>query len=148
MGFANLDSTQAASGSWSALLKEEDTNDDEMVFYSEPVAVDPDSWYKISVKVKREAAALNSEWLPSNIIDFRADSRMSVCFFYHRNPIKSSWDLTGGDQFFYFDERAGDSDWREFSVISKSPADAAGISVRARFNPFTEGLCWYDDFMR
>ena len=34
----------------------------------------------------------------------------------------------------------------EYSVIAKSPADAAGVSCRARFTSFPVGKVWYDDF--
>ncbi|MDH7559535.1 MAG: T9SS type A sorting domain-containing protein [bacterium] len=145
-GFANLDNTEKHSGTWSALLRETDDNGDEMVFYSEPIPVEPNTWYKISVWVKRDQGLTNPEWLPSNVTGYRHDSRMNVCFFYHRDPIYTDWNLTGGDQFFYFDERDSSSDWTYYTIISKSQPDAAGLSVRARFNPFTKGFCWYDDF--
>jgi hypothetical protein len=30
--------------------------------------------------------------------------------------------------------------------VALAPSDAAGLSVRARFNSFTTGYAWYDDF--
>jgi hypothetical protein len=34
----------------------------------------------------------------------------------------------------------------KYSVISKSPADAAGVSIRSRFTSFPKGTVYYDDF--
>ncbi|NOZ61692.1 MAG: T9SS type A sorting domain-containing protein, partial [Calditrichaeota bacterium] len=135
------------SGQWSALLHEWDDNDDEMVFYSEPVAAEANTWYKISVMAKSDSINTGESYLPSNVVPDRDNNRLGMCFFYHKAPISEKWDLTGGDQFYYFDQRTEKSDgWVEYSVISKSPEDAAGVSVRARFTSYPVGKVWYDDF--
>ncbi|GBE27830.1 hypothetical protein BMS3Bbin03_01760 [bacterium BMS3Bbin03] len=36
--------------------------------------------------------------------------------------------------------------WVEYTAISKAPAEAVGISVRARFNRTSMGTAWFDDF--
>ena len=133
-------------GTYSAVLIEEDDKADEMVFYSEPVAVDPDTWYRISGWVKTVDINTNDIYLPSGILATNISDRLGFCFFYHRDPIGTNWDLTGGDQFFYLDQRDSTSDWTEYWVLSKSESDAAGVSVRARFNPFPTGTVYYDDF--
>src|SRR4030042_6136336 len=95
-GFAKLDDTEAYEGTWSALLRETDDNGDEMVFYSEPVEVMPNSFYAISVWVKRDSGLTNEEWIPSNATGEFRDKRMNVCFFYPLDPMDKAWDLTGG----------------------------------------------------
>lgn len=146
-GFSNTVNDTVHGGDWAALLHEWDDNDDEMVFYSTPAAVEPDTWYKISVWAKCDSVNSDTNYLPSNVIFDRDDNRLGMCFFYHKAPLEKSWDLTGGgDQFFYFDQRDSTSDWVQYNVISKSPEDAAGLSVRARFTSYPVGKVWYDDF--
>jgi len=58
-----------------------------------------------------------------------------------------AWELTGGDQFFYFDQLDSSSaEWVQYRVKAQAPEDAVGLSCRARFNSFSMGSCWYDDF--
>ena len=147
VGYANLDSTNAHSGTWSAMLMELDDLGDEMVFYSEPISAEPSTWYQLSVWVKYTCDSVNADWIPTNITDYKHDYRMNVCFFSHAGDIMKSWSPTGGDRFFYFDEREEDNDWTHYTVLYKTEEDATGLSVRARFNNFTKGTCWYDDFM-
>jgi hypothetical protein len=148
VGFAGLDSTEARSGLYSALLKERDDNADEMVFYSEPVPADPDTWYKITVWAKWDSINTDDKFLPSNVVTDRDNDRLGMCFFYHSNtPLRQGWSLAQpGDQFYYFDQRDSTGGWTEYTVISKSPADAVGLSCRARFTSFPKGYVWYDDF--
>jgi hypothetical protein len=146
IGYANLDDTEFHSGMYSAKLEELDENADEMVFYSEPIAADPSSWYQISVWAKTESDSVNAEWLTSAEVDFKNDYRMNLCFFSHAGDIMTSWSPTGGDRFFYFDEREVSRDWTFYQILYMTEEDATGISVRARFNNFTMGTCWYDDF--
>ena len=54
--------------------------------------------------------------------------------------------LTPGDLFYYIDQRDSSGDWTKYSVIYKSPEDANGVSVRARFTSFAKGRVWFDDF--
>ena len=145
-GFANTVNDTAYSGEWSTLLYEWDDNDDEMVFNSNPVAAEPNTWYKISVIEKCDSVNTDDSYLPSNITGNRDNNRLGMCFFFHKTPIDKSWDLTGGDQYYYFNQRDSVSDWTEYSVISKSPEDAAGVSCRARFTSNPVGKVWYDDF--
>ncbi len=146
IGFANLDTTNAHSGDYAVLQRERDTNDDEMVFYSRPVTVEPDKWYKISVWAKLDSVNTGAGWFGSNVTKDYDKDRMGINFFYHRDPIGKAWDLTEGDQFVYFDQRDSSSDWTYYTIISKSPPDASGLSMRARFNSMTMGYAWYDDF--
>jgi hypothetical protein len=146
IGYANVSTVYAHSGQHSVLLREQDDNADEMVFYSEPVPVKPNAWYKISVWARWDSVNTDPRFLPSYITPVRDNDRLGLCFFYHREPLYKAWDLTGGDQFVYFDQTADSAGWTYYTVISKSPEDAAGISVRARFTSFPVGYCWYDDF--
>ena len=145
-GFCNTVNDTVYSGEWSVLLHEWDDGDDEKVFYSEPVAAEPNSWYKISVMAKWDSVNTGESYLPTNITPDRDNNRLGMCFFYHKTPIDKSWDLSGGDQYYYFDQRTAAGDWTEYTVISKSPEDAAGVSVRARFTSYPVGKVWYDDF--
>jgi hypothetical protein len=145
-GFSNTVDDTVHSGDWAVLLQEKDTNDDEMVFYSEPAAAEPNTWYKISVWAKWDSVNNDPKFLPSNVTPERDNDRLGMCFFFHKVPIEKSWDLTGGDQYFYFDQRDAAGGWVEYSVIAKSPEDAAGVSCRARFTSYPVGKVWYDDF--
>ena len=147
IGFANtIHDTAAHSGGTSVLLAEKDTLDDEMVFYSEPVPAKPGKWYKISVWVKTDSVNTGEAWYPTSVIPDLDSDRMGLCFFFHRAPLDKSWDLSGGDQFIYFDQRNSSSDWTHYVAVAKAPDDAAGVSLRARFNSFPTGYVWYDDF--
>jgi hypothetical protein len=74
------------------------------------------------------------------------DERMGVCFFFHRSPLSTAWDLTGGDQFYYIDQTADSAGWTRYAAFAQAPVDAAGVSMRARYNNFPTGYAWYDDF--
>ncbi|MBN1154483.1 T9SS type A sorting domain-containing protein [candidate division KSB1 bacterium] len=146
--YCNTVNDVSYDGDWSVLLHEWDNNGDEMVFYSVPAPAEPNTWYKISVMAKWDTVNTDDRYLPTTAVFDRDDNRVGMCFFYHKAPILKSWDLTGGgDQFFYFDQRVAMSDgWVQYSVVSKSPEDAAGLSVRARFTSYPVGKVWYDDF--
>jgi hypothetical protein len=148
IGFSNLvDDANAHSGSHSALLYEKDILGDEMVFYSEPVAANAEKWYKIGVWVKTDSINTDPDWYSSNVTPDRIDDRMGVNFFFHRDPLDIAWDLTGGDQFFYVDQLVDTlTGWTHFVAVAQAPSDAAGVSMRARFNPLPTGYAWYDDF--
>jgi len=145
-GFCNTCCSEAHSGQWSAFLHEWDDESDEMVFYSEPVVAEPNTWYKISVWAKWDSVNTDPAFLPTNAIPDFVENRLGMCFFFHKGNIEQSWDLTGGDQFFYFNQVDAAGDWTEYTVVAKSPDDATGVSCRARFNPYPVGKVWYDDF--
>ena len=148
VGFANFVADTAHSGSHSVLLEENDENSDEMVFYSQPVTAEAGKWYRVSVWAKTKGINTGDDFVASNAIPDFQDKRMGVNFFFHRDPINTAWDLTGGDQFMYFDQITGheNEDWKLYTVIAQAPEDAAGVSMRARFNNFSIGQVWYDDF--
>jgi len=136
----------AYSGSYDALLVEKDTLGDEIVFYSEPGACDARKWYLLSVWIKTDSINTSADYYPTNAMGHFDDHRMGVCFFFHRSPLKSNWDLTGGDQFYYVDQTADSAGWTRYAAFAQAPEDAAGVSMRARFNNFPTGYAWYDDF--
>jgi hypothetical protein len=145
--FASLVSDTVHSGNYSALLYEKDNESDEMVYYSAPIAAQPETWYKLGVWVNTDSVNNDPAWFASNVTLDKDVNRLGVCFFYHIGPdILHSWDLTGGDQFFYADQRNAATGWTHYIVVSKSPVEATGISIRARFNDLPTGYAWYDDF--
>jgi len=153
VGFANfVADTGAHSGDYSVLLEENDNNADEMVFNGYPVPAEAGAWYKISVWVKTEGINTDSDsssWWATNVIPDRDNNRIGITFFFHKAPIETTWDLNGGDQFFYIDQRGGQEKqgWTQYNVIAQAPdTDVGGVSMRARFTSFPTGKAWYDDF--
>jgi len=148
IGYANVVEGVAHSGNYSVKLEENDNEDDEMVFYSIPQPAEEGKWYMISVWVKNEGINTDTMWYPSNVVPERDVNRIAINFFYHKTPIETDWNLVGGDQFFYVDQRRGkeDLDWTLYSVLSQAPEEAAGVSMRARYNPFATGVTYWDDF--
>ncbi len=144
--FCGLVSDTAHSGTHSALLYEKDNADDEMVFYSTPIPAQGDRWYRLSVWVKTDSMNTGAEYVPSNVITDRLDQRMGICFFFHIGDIQHSWDLTGGDQYFYADQRDAAKGWTQYVAVAKAPFEATGVSMRARFTSFPTGYAWFDDF--
>ena len=49
----------------------------------------------------------------------------------------------------YFNQLTGaeNQGWTQYNVIAQAPEDAAGVSMRARFNPVSKGQVWYDGGM-
>jgi len=149
-GYANADtSSMAHSGDYVAKLIENDSNDDEMVFYSIPYPASPSTDYIVGAWAKSIGVNYDESFYPSAIMSGEGsyiNDRANVCFFFHAGDIDHSWSLTGGDQFFYLDQRAADVDWEGYGGIVTSPEDATGISMRARYNNFNTGTTLYDDF--
>jgi hypothetical protein len=129
-------------------MEEKDANADEMVFYSEPIEADPDTWYMFSVWMKSEDIDTAAGWHATNITPDVDINRMGMQFNFHIDPLREAWSLTGGDQFFYIDQRPGKEreDWTLYKVVAKTPVETAGLSMRARFNALPMGKVWYDDF--
>jgi len=148
IGFADVVPDTAHTGDYSVLLEEKDALGDEMVFYSEPVAAVAGEWYMISVWMKSEEIDTAAGWHATNITPAYDKNRMGINFFFHKAPIDDAWDLVGGDQFFYIDQTPGkeNEDWTLYKVIAQAPEEAAGVSMRARFNSAVVGKVWYDDF--
>jgi hypothetical protein len=146
--FCNVVADTAHTGDHSVLLHEEDDSDDEMVFYSEPAPAEAGKWYMVSVWMKSEGVNTHDGWFATNITPDRDNDRIGITFFFHKEPLYEAWDLVGGDQFFYIDQRTGKEreDWTLYKVIAQAPEEAAGASMRARFTSFPTGSVWYDDF--
>jgi hypothetical protein len=64
---------------------------------------------------------------------------------FHSAPIKTAWNWLG-DNFFYIQQVDSMSDWEQVQVVGRSPSDAAGVSIRARFTSFPMGTVYYDGF--
>lgn len=149
IGFANaVNDTSYGTGNYAVKMEETDTNDDEMVFYSTPVAVSADTWYEFSARVMVDTLYPAGDTLyPSAVIGDHFSDRANLCFFFHSGDIENSWSPTGGDQFVYFDSRADSTGWMNVRGIAQAPGDASGASIRARFNSAVEGKVYYDDFV-
>jgi hypothetical protein len=146
--YANVVGDTAHTGENSVLLAEEDGNNDEMVFYSEPIEAEPDKWYMFSVWMKSEDIDTAAGWYATNIITDVDINRMGMQFNFHIAPLKDAWSLTGGDQFFYIDQTPSrqNEDWTMYKVVAKTPEETVGLSMRGRFNSLVMGKVWYDDF--
>ncbi len=145
-GLAEYTDEDAHGGTYSAKLMELDALSDEIVFYSIPYPCKPDKQYLLSAWLKTDSVNHDPHYLPSNVTPKRDDQRLGVCFFYHLPPLNTAWSTTGGDQFFYANQVDSTEDWRKYEVVSTSPPDAAGVSIRARFTSFPTGTVYFDDF--
>jgi len=145
VGLAEYTDEDAHSGTYSAKLEELDLLGDEIVFYSIPYSVSPNTLYHFSVWLKRVNVNKDPHYLPSNFDDIFDDQRFGVCVGFHASPINTAWNWLG-DNWFYANQTDSIGDWEKYEVVAMSPADAAGVSVRARFNPFPTGTVYYDDF--
>jgi len=148
IGVAAYTTEAAHSGQWSSKLEELDDQDDEMVFYSEPAPVEPGKWYMFSAWVKVDSISpTGAEFFATNVTPDRDNNRAGFTFFFHRAPLRTAWDLSGGDQFVYLDQRTKSSDgWVHYVAVAQAPDDAAGVSFRSRFTSFPKGTVFYDDY--
>ncbi|UCE05139.1 MAG: PD40 domain-containing protein, partial [bacterium] len=147
IGTAKYDDSEAHSGTYSAKLQENDSEDDEIVFYSIPAPVVPEHYYHISAWIKTQGVNTNPGFTPTGVVTDRLDERMGICFFFHEPPIETSWVLVPPyDLFFYLDQTVSSHNWRKYEAIQQAPAGAAGVSMRARFTSFPTGTAWFDDF--
>jgi len=147
VGVAEYDDSDSHSGAYSAKLEENDSNDDQIVFYSIPVPVVPDKYYHVSAWIKTQGVNTDPSFTATSVTTYQIDERMGICFNFHEPPIETSWNLVPpGDLFFYIDQTVSSHDWRKYEVIWKAPAGAAGVSMRARFTRFPTGTAWFDDF--
>jgi len=135
-------------GNYSVLVEDQDDSDDEIVWYSVPTVAEAGQWYKIGVWVKTEGINTDTSWHATNVTPDRDNDRIGITFFFHKGPIETGWDLVGGDQFFYIDQRTGKENegWTHYVVIALAPEESEGVSMRARFTSFPTGKVWYDDF--
>jgi len=145
VGVAEYTDEDAYSGTYSAKLEDLDTLGDEIVFYSVPYPVDSNTLYHFSVWLKRVNVNKDPHYLPSNFDDIFDDQRFGVCVGFHGAPINTAWNWLG-DNWFYANQTDSIGDWEKYEVVATSPSNAAGVSIRARFNPFPTGTVYYDDF--
>ncbi len=138
---------EAHSGSHVAKMIETDDGDDEMNFDGEPIALEPNTDYVVGVWVKiADAAPIGDDKFATNVIGDRISDRAAMCFYF-LSDWEFGWSPTGGDQFLHFDQRSATSDgWVRYWGVVKSPEDATGGKLLARFHPDFQGEVWYDDF--
>jgi membrane-bound inhibitor of C-type lysozyme len=147
IGFAGVVSDTVHSGDYGVLLCEKDTLDDEMVFYSIPYPATAGKWYKFGVWVKTDSINTDPLAYPTNWMEGELDQyRMGITFIWHTTAANNEWTETGGQKFFYIDQRNSSSDWTYYSVVAQAPAEAGGIAMRARFTQYPTGYAWFDDF--
>ncbi len=147
IGFADMvEHEDSHTGTHCAKLMETDAETDEMVFYTTPVPVTPGHTYYASVWVYVEDINTDWDYYPtSNVPHYIAD-RFALNFFFHVGDIEHSWDLVGGDRFIYPTQVEVASEWRQIGALITAPEEAAGFSMRARFNTEVMGTVYYDDF--
>ncbi|MFC1483440.1 T9SS type A sorting domain-containing protein [Candidatus Neomarinimicrobiota bacterium] len=148
-GFTRVTDTEAHGGTYAVemFLPDTSTAETELVHYTIPYAVDPGEWYKVGVWIKTMGVIDSSVYWQTNTLTERLNERVNLCYFFHSDPnLETGWSPTGGDQFVYVDQTVADSGWANYVVLAKAPAEATGISMRARFNPKTTGAAWFDDF--
>ncbi|MFH1852350.1 MAG: T9SS type A sorting domain-containing protein [Candidatus Neomarinimicrobiota bacterium] len=138
----------AHSGDYSVVMYQDEdlgTDQSELVYYSQPYAIEGGEWYKIGVWVKTEKVpdiGTGEFTLPSaeNI-----DGGINLCFFTHGQGYETSWSDMG-DRFVYINQLDSTTDWTHYEVAYQAADDAYGISVRARFNNWVTGTAYFDDF--
>jgi len=147
-GLAEYTTTEAHSGTHSVKVQDMDHQSDEIVFYSTPFSVEAGAWYRVSAWVKVDTINSDPSMVASNVTTARMDDRAGFTFFFHEGDLTHSWSLvTPGDLFFYIDQSVGSYDgWRQVSVVYQAPANANGMSIRARFTSYPWGTVYYDDF--
>jgi hypothetical protein len=147
--YGTVTDNAAKTGSYSAELFKPDTttSTSEIVYYSMPVAVEAGAWYKIGVWVKTAGVNDSIAFEPTYIRKERLDDRIGLCYFFHGEVImEEGFALLGGDKYVYIDQTTVDKDWTHYVVAEQAPAEATGISVRARFTSNPTGTAWFDDF--
>ncbi len=153
VGVAEYTDEEAHSGTWSAKLEDLDALSDEIVFYTIPYACNPNTMYHFSAWVKKvDIEPTDPHYLPVNWNLTRDNDRIGFTVGFHGTPIDVAWNWLG-DNFFYMDQVEANEDttaypggWRKYEVVAMSPADAAGVSMRARFTSFPQGTVYFDDF--
>ena len=76
----------------------------------------------------------------------RIDARIGLCYFWHVGSLETEWSLEGGDKYAYIDQTTTSTGWTHYQVVEQAPANATGISVRARFTSNPTGKAFFDDF--
>ncbi len=146
--YTMITSEEAHGGSNSVIMYQDDdltTDQSELVYYSQPYAIEGGEWYKIGVWVKTEDVNTTGMGEFTYPCAENIDGGINLCFFTHSVNFETAWgDM--GDRFIYVDQRDSTTGWRLYEGVHQASADAYGISVRARFNNWVTGTAWFDDF--
>jgi len=146
--YTRITSDEAHSGSNSIIMYQDaDTTTDqsELVYYSQPYAIEGGEWYKIGVWVKTEDVPDIGKGEFTYATGEYYDGGINLCFFTHSVNFETTWgDM--GDRFIYVDQRDSTTGWTHYEAVHQAADDAYGISVRARFNNWVTGTAWWDDF--
>ena len=147
--YGTVTGNDANNGEFTAELYKPDTTSStsEIVYYSVPAAVEAGEWYKVGVWVKTVGVNFDESFEPTFTMKDRLDDRLGLCYFWHGDAnLKEGWSTVGGDKYVYVDQTTEDGDWAHYVVCEKAPAEATGISVRARFTSNPTGTAYFDDF--
>jgi len=146
--YAKITDEEAHSGNYSVVMYQDDdpeTNQSELVYYSQPYPIEAGEWYKISAWVKTEKVPDIGKGEFTYASSDYYDGGINICFFTHGGNIDTEWSAQG-DRFIYVDQRDSTTEWRLYEAVHKASDEATGISVRARFNNHVTGTAWFDDF--
>ncbi len=150
--YTTVTDEDAHTGDYSIIMVQPDTMsnlDGELVYYSQPYAVEAGEWYKLSFWCKTVDVIDSSDWeaaqFPTNEY---VQGWINLCYFWHGDAdIEHTWsNLPEGDKFLYIEQRDASTGWTQYSAGEQAPTEATGISMRARFNTFTTGTAYWDDF--
>ena len=146
--YGTVTDNDANTGSYAAELFKPDTTSStsEIVYYSIPVAVEAGEWYKVGFWAKTEGVNDSSTYEPTYIMKDRLDERIGMTYFFHTGSVETEWATLGGDKFVYVDQTTTSNGWTHYAVAEQAPAEATGISVRARYTSNPTGTTWFDDF--
>ncbi|MFH2024915.1 MAG: FlgD immunoglobulin-like domain containing protein [bacterium] len=139
---------EAHSGDYSIVLYQDEdlgTDQSELVYYTQPYAVEAGEWYQVGAWVKTEEVNTTGMGEFTYATDQGVDGGINLCYFFHKNDIETSFD-SFHDTFVYVDQRDSTTGWIHYVVVDQAPEDATGISVRARFNNWVTGTAYFDDF--
>ncbi len=146
--YTRVTSAEAHTGTYSVEMVQPDTmsTESELVYYSIPYPVEAGEWYRIGVWIKTVGVIDSADYEADYATKKNVNERVNLCYMFHDDlDIETGW-TTVGDRFVYVDQTVADSGWTHYVVADKAPEGATGINIRARFNHFTTGAAYFDDF--
>ncbi|MCK4578814.1 MAG: T9SS type A sorting domain-containing protein [Candidatus Marinimicrobia bacterium] len=148
-GNTRVTDTEAHTGDYAVemFLPDTSTASTELVYYTWPSAVEAGEWYQVGVWIKTVGVIDSADYEATYIRKQNIHERVNLCYFFHTDTdLEAGWSLEGGDKFVYIDQTVESKGWTHYVVAEQAPANATGISLRARFNPKTTGTAYFDDF--
>ncbi len=133
---ATVSNEDAHSGSQSLKIIENDNDNDEVVFISDFIPINPNQNYLLSAFVKTVGFSADSSLVNEGY-------RIGFTVTWHRGNV--GWTEIRGEDF-KFDIRSADTDWKQYAMPLTPPTEAHYVSVRARYFNFATGTSFWDDF--